>query len=377
MPIFTDDELREAIAEGSIRAVSLDTNVFHQLGYDLNVATLRKLDQFKETNISVIFSEIIVREVKKHISDKAEETRSNLASSLRKYQKRWRAGFDFDQVSRTVGIDGDPVELASNQVSEFIDQIGASIVPVNGNVEIDDLTGRYFDIKSPFENNAKKKAEFPDAMALLSLEAWAMRHGGFVLLVSVDSGWQKFAEESERLICLKSIEVALDHFNDAGRFVADQAVSMLRNGAAEDLTSEVDTTIQARLDDNDFSIEADSHLSLDWDGMYATLQHWEVAEFSHPRIIASDDETVTFAINLSCIVEFTADFYFSVYDSVDKDHVNMGSEEFSKENTIQLSAVLSIGRELDPEPELIEASITTQRIEADFGYIEPDWGYEE
>lgn len=130
MPTFTDDELREAIAEGSIRAVSLDTNIFHQLGYDLNVATLRKLDQFKETNISVIFSEIIVREVKKHISDKAEETRSNLASSLRKYQKRWRAGFDLDQVSRTVGIDEDPVELASNQISEFIDQIGASIVPV-------------------------------------------------------------------------------------------------------------------------------------------------------------------------------------------------------------------------------------------------------
>lgn len=55
----------------------------------------------------------------------------------------------------------------------------------------------------------------------------------------------------------------------------------------------------------------------------------------------------------------------------------MGSEEFSKENTIQLSAVLTINRELDPEPELIEASITTQKIEADFGNIEPDWGYEE
>jgi len=377
MPIFTDDELRNAIAEGSIRGISLDTNIFHKLGYDLNVTTLRKLDQFKETNISVIFSEIVIREVKKHISEKAEETRQSLASSLRKHQKRWNAGFDIDQVSRTVGIAGDPVELASSQVTDFVDQIGASIVPVNGNVDIDVLTGRYFDTKSPFENNAKKKAEFPDAMALLSLESWAMRHGSFVLLVSDDSGWQKFAEESERLICLKSIEVALDHFNGAGRFVADQAVSMLRNGAAEDLTSEIDTTIQARLDDNDFSIEADSHLSLDWDGMYASLQHWAVAEFSHPRIIASDDETVTFAIDLSCIVEFTADFYFSVYDSVDLDQVNMGSEEFSKENTIQLAAVLTISRDMDPEPELIEASITTQRIEADFGYIEPDWGYEE
>ena len=377
MPIFTDDELRNAIAEGSIRGISLDTNIFHKLGYDLDVATLRKLDQFKETNISVIFSEIIVREVKKHISEKAEETRTNLTSSLRKHQKRWNAGFDFEQVSRTVGIDGDPVELASNQVSEFVDQVGASIVPVNGNVDIDDLTSRYFDTKAPFENNAKKKAEFPDAMALLSLETWAMRHGGFVLLVSDDSGWQKFAEKSERLICLKSIEVALDHFNDAGRFVADQAVSMIRNGAAGELTSEVDTTIQARLDDNDFSIEADSHLSLDWDGMYAALQHWEISDFPHPRIIASDDETVTFTIDLSCIVEFTADFSFSVYDSIDKDHVNMGSEEFSKENTIQLSAVLTISRDLAPEPDLIEASITTQRIVADFGYIEPDWGYEE
>ena len=152
---------------------------------------------------------------------------------------------------------------------------------------------------------------------------------------------------------------------------------MIRNGAAGELTSEVDTTIQARLDDNDFSIEADSHLSLDWDGMYAALQHWEISDFPHPRIIASDDETVTFTIDLSCIVEFTADFSFSVYDSIDKDHVNMGSEEFSKENTIQLSAVLTISRDLAPEPDLIEASITTQRIVADFGYIEPDWGYEE
>jgi hypothetical protein len=43
----------------------------------------------------------------------------------------------------------------------------------------------------------RKKSEFPDALALLSLERWATQNKSLVLLVSADGDWKKLVEQSE------------------------------------------------------------------------------------------------------------------------------------------------------------------------------------
>ena len=68
---------------------------------------------------------------------------------------------------------------------------------VEGNVSHDEVIRRYFATEPPFSTKERKKSEFPDALALLSLERWATQNKSLVLLVSADGDWKKLVEQSE------------------------------------------------------------------------------------------------------------------------------------------------------------------------------------
>ena len=64
----------------------------------------------------------------------------------------------------------------------------------------------YFEQMPPFRGGRDKKHEFPDCMALLSLEDYANRAGIQIVVVSKDIGWKQFDEKSEYLYCMDSIQ---------------------------------------------------------------------------------------------------------------------------------------------------------------------------
>jgi hypothetical protein len=59
---------------------------------------------------------------------------------------------------------------------------------------MDTVVDMYFKLKAPFEE--KKRAEFPDAIALVSLERWAELNKLKILVVSYDSGWEEYCASS-------------------------------------------------------------------------------------------------------------------------------------------------------------------------------------
>ena len=69
----------------------------------------------------------------------------------------------------------------------------------------------------PFEEPDKKKHEFPDAIALLSLEEWAEVNKTRILAVSCDRGWAAFAAESEWIVVDSDLASALAELPNAGR----------------------------------------------------------------------------------------------------------------------------------------------------------------
>lgn len=377
MPSCTPDKLRNVITEGTIRAISLDANIFGNFRSDLKSPMLLLLDQFKGTNVSVIFSEIVVREVEKHIKNKAEQAMSKLRVSFQECQKRWRSNFDFDLMLQPTGIDANFDGLANRQFREFCEHVAAEVIPVNGNVNIDKLVDNYFNVMPPFEDKKQKKFEFPDAIALLSLEDWAKKCGNCVLLVSNDSGWQRFSELSDYLFCVKDLAIALDCFNEEGRPIVVQAFSTLKSKTDKTLSSEIDAIIQNHLSNNDFFVTAHSHLYHEGESYKAILQNWRVLESTEPHIIAFDRETVTFTIDLECTVEFTANFNFYFYDGIDREYTPAGNEKFSKKDDVQLSIFLKILKKHDPKLECVKVDITSPGFEVNFGDIEPDWRREE
>jgi hypothetical protein len=75
----------------------------------------------------------------------------------------------------------------------------------------------YFLNSPPFENTKDKKNEFPDAIALLSLESWAIANKTKVVVVSNDAGWERYCNQSSHLLFLNDLDDALSKFITHGK----------------------------------------------------------------------------------------------------------------------------------------------------------------
>lgn len=219
-----------------------------------------------------------------------------------------------------------PADAAEGQIDEYIRTIGIEVVPATGAVDVTgELLRRYFAVEPPFEGKEKKKHEFPDAFALLSLEAFAKKRNKLLLCISPDQGWREFAVHSDALVCVPDLDEALSLFNQSGRHTADQIMTLWRAGSTPDLVGEIERAFEYRLDDVDFHADATSALEFEGESISAVMQWVDAKTASHPTVIATDDETITFTVNVEALVAFEANFSFYVKDSIDRDYVPLGA----------------------------------------------------
>jgi hypothetical protein len=152
-----------------------------------------------------------------------------------------------------LALSADPTALAETQFTNFLSAVAGEVLPASGSNDVSaELLRRYFASDPPCENKENKRHEFPDAFALLSLEAFAKEKNKLILCVSPDKGWSHFASQSSYLLCVPDLETVLSYFNDSGRSVADLVVKMWKNGMATKLVEEVDRAFEYCLDDFDF-----------------------------------------------------------------------------------------------------------------------------
>jgi PIN domain len=91
-------------------------------------------------------------------------------------------------VEAALGFGQAAQDFAESFFASFIDAVAPVMVGVQNVVEPTDLLRRYFAADPPFGGKETKKHEFPDAMALISLEAWARAARTMMLVISRDSG---------------------------------------------------------------------------------------------------------------------------------------------------------------------------------------------
>src|SRR5262249_33691704 len=112
----------------------------------------------------------------------------------------------------------DTTALAQARLNAFFDAIGARIIPFE-TVTVSKLLDLYFAPAPPFSASGKKKSEFPDAIALLSLETWARTKGKRILAVSADKDWITFAEQCDHIDVVPKLENGLaklqEHIEEA------------------------------------------------------------------------------------------------------------------------------------------------------------------
>lgn len=370
MPALNDDEIKARIADGSISAITIDTQIFDKYGCNLRYALLRKLDQFRGGNISVLISEIVAGEIKSHIARDAAETLRALNSAVKSHRKRWLLSEPDSTLPATFKTAEDPAAIAAAQLAEYLEAIDGKILPATEPATVaPEVLRRYFAADPPFEASEKKKHEFPDAFALLSLEAWAAQQQTLLLCVSGDGGWRDFSTQSERLVWVCDLNQALSFFNESGRTIADQTVILLRAGETPEFTAEIDRAFEYRLDDQDYHIEAWSALEFEAEPLSAVVQSIDWDSASPPSVVAADDDCVTFTVRLTATVEFEALFSYHHYDSFDRDYVSLGSEEESVQRDIEFELAIEVSRE---EPiQIVQVEVAKRFFEVNFGEVEP------
>ncbi|MER9387798.1 PIN domain-containing protein [Mesorhizobium sp. M0435] len=193
MPTFDEAILVSDIAHGRIGGISLDTTAFDRYQCNLQAPALLGLAQFLGSKTQFILSDVVAGEIKSHVARDAANAKQELLSALREVRHRWRRPVDSKAIEVALGLEQPTQDFAEDYFDVFAGVTKPDLISADGRVTHAEILRRYFAPEPPFSTKDRKKSEFPDALALLSLESWAADNKTLVLVVSRDGDWQTFA----------------------------------------------------------------------------------------------------------------------------------------------------------------------------------------
>ena len=243
---------------------------------------------------------------------------------------------------------------------------------------IDNLVKLYFDYSPPFENNAKKKNEFPDAIALLSLEQYAKDNNLNILTVSNDKGWMNFAQSSDQIDVepdlTKALALLQTHANEAKKLVAT-FLKDLDQGNLDEEFNLINDTIDQSVSASEPIAEADSYLRNEAEcNAEVSFNDFSFLDTTTFSIVQIGKNSIVAEIPVNIYANAFANFSFYVYDSIDKDEIYMGSQSVEEEIEFKAAILITLEINSSTTPETVELTdIEMIKVidSVDFGEIEP------
>lgn len=360
------------------QALTIDTEVFKKYGHKLNSGLFATLTQFKLAPVDLIFSEIIIREVEAQLEEQVRSTKSQLQKVLSDTVDYLAVNIENSESAKSSLISDDSnKEIAEKLVSDFLESAGAIEIPAGG-INLNDLIKKYFDNEPPFEKIGKKKHEFPDAIALMSLESHAIKKGIKILAVSKDADWKKYADRSDFIDVVTDLSEAISLLQPA--CLTEQLFDQIKVDL-EDYKSRLARTILKDLADELSS--KDPHASATSDVYYESffvdleLLEYELLKEKNEDIvfrpILQIGKTLTIAVRLYIRAQARTDFYLSVKDGVDKDFFVLGTIPAEKEISFESEVLLVLlveGASSDANVELQKVTLLGYPPDIDFGHLE-------
>lgn len=364
-------------------AITIDNASLKGEGYRFYEGILKQIRQFKDSPVQVIQTDIVHNEAIKHIGQEISITRSSIERALRSASKQLKINpAQIDQAREILSVDGGELEIADQRLQKYYEWIGGKVISSSDYADLSLLMELYFETEAPFETGKDKKNEFPDAIALLSVEGWAEANDLNVIAVSQDKGWTNYSENSERITVVSSLSAALEKFQPHNE-VANIIASIREDSLLDEpnhILEQITSAISDSLDGADIDIEASSSFYYEYDEVYATYHDHDFETDENGlvkvNIIRITDELITLKVTaiVECVVH--ASFDFSVRDSIDKDYVGMGGASCEMESSYKTDVVITLAGDFSDGIDNIDA----EEIEvmetlgyADFGEVEPDW----
>lgn len=362
----------------SYSAILIDTSIFDENGLHLEKGLLGKLSQFKKSPIDLIFPDIIKNEVKNHLEVKMKNAKTQLKKALNNAGDHlFIEDKDLDHAKAVLVESKEINELVERRIDQFVLSTGALELDCSDYVSVSSLLANYFSNKPPFAETGKKKNEFPDAIVLMAVDAWAKDNDVHVLAVSSDKDWENFCNISINIDYQKDLPKALSSFNttNAPYELLANIEKALKENTANAFLSTINNQLEALLNGLTPEQEAESHLYWEAEGCHIWLHDFEFADTEF-NIIDKDEDWVVLETLLIIKVEAEGEFSFSMYDSIDRDHVYMGGITRLVTNELESEVLIKISGNLSGEINDLcvdEVEILTPVNSIDFGTIEPNY----
>ncbi|MEQ5125554.1 PIN domain-containing protein [Providencia alcalifaciens] len=364
-------------------AITLDNSTLMGEGYKFHEGLLQQMGQFKDSPVKVIQTDIVHNEAIKHISQELSRARTSIEQALRAASKHLKIKkSDIEQAKELLTVEGTDETIAAIRLENYYSFIGAEKIDSATYTDLSSLMEMYFSTKAPFETGKDKKNEFPDAIALLSIERWAEKNDINIVAVSQDKGWKNFSIHSNRITLVSSLGEALEKFqphNAVAKIISHIRESFLPNHDNY-VQQAIESAIIDSFDGGNIAVEADSYLFYDWDDVSVSYISHELDKDNEGlikiRVVRIDDESIILKVGATVETEVEASFDFSVRDSIDRDYVHMGGNNCSTTESYHTDILLTLTGDFDQDFDSIDidnVEVLNTITEANFGTIEPDW----
>lgn len=361
-------------------AVTLDTNIFDENRLNLEGGMLQQLSQFKQGLTQFVLSEIVIGEIHRHLTDQAQKAKDALGSAIQKgAQSGLFAGQELADLNAAHASAVAPREAANARLARFVGGSGCEIIPAN-EADMKRLIAMYFEPSAPFEGTAKKKNEFPDAIALITLEDWAKKNNKKILAISADKGWANFANTSEWIDIESDLAVALQRLQDdadqASKFVQG-LLQKMNAGEEPGLFQQLEARIERQV--GDLSPLAEGSAGYYFDSELTNIT------FREMQFLGDEDEydlyivqigknKIVARIGVQIKAEAEAHFDFQIRD--EGDYISMGNCDAQTELEFDAAVLVTFEGEFSgnaPEFEITDVELVDTPDTVDFGSVSPDY----
>lgn len=340
----------DILSSRKISAFSLDTSVIEAAGFRFNEGPLRHLAGQLPPWMALWMPDVIVREISQHRLDFVARASQQVISGANDLRRHIGDSFQMETLSWIESTRAKAVHLFDDQFQHFLkSHTGIVIEPTHPKLG-SEIFNMYFQGRPPFGGGKDKKHEFPDAAALLSLDLMAAEKGLSVIVVSKDAGWMAYAERSQHIYCVSSINELTALFisdTEAAKTIKEKMQNCFENPTI-DLTKSIKSTIEKGLD------------AISWRIIYPNAVRYTVdAEVIETKLNVFDLHAealgvwITSAKNDACVVEMPLDVNVSLRIGVlandDFDfgkQIDIGTDYIIIERDFQLKLIIDLSGNL-------------------------------
>lgn len=375
-----DENINNQILAGEITALTIDTSIFERNGLALESGLLAQLEQFHKSEFELVIANTVAGEVKRHLAKNATEATKALRTALAHTAKHQALSSvhqeELTALSNLAATDDS--ERARKRFDDWVQRVGADVINEDDFASIGEIMRRYEAGEPPFAETGDKKQEFPDAVALLTLEGWAEDHDTIILAVAHDKDWHRYGAQSKRLIMVDDLADALSTIQGLGaaREPAVRLANLFVAGDGIGLHAAVLDATRYQVDKFEFGVEADSQFSVEEEGVEATVDDISLdipdATGTTLDTISHDDGQAVIKVSGTASLSIEVHFKFEKFDSIDRDYVSMGSTTIPGDVEIEFEALVTVQINADGLTlESVELLPVTHYMH--FNDIEPDW----